>query len=201
MAYAAVPQLGQLLAREAASLLPGHPRVRSSLSYSQIPGIGPRSSVSVPRAGGGKVKLGPSGSAHLYLFFATWDQQVTDLAGQLEALNQYAAAAARDKLPALTAVDEASVEPSSRTLKTFLTRLNGPLSYPVAVDQSGRIADGYEVQDEPWYVLISRTGKFLWYYDISTIGWLSNAQLIRQVQAALAHAGKGLTPAAVAQEQ
>jgi len=96
--------------------------------------------------------------------------------------------------------NEASVEPSSRALQGFLVSLRRPLSYPVAVDQSGRIADGYEVQDEPWYVLISRTGKFLWYYDISTIGWLSNAQLIRQVQAALAHAGKGLTPAAVAQE-
>jgi thiol-disulfide isomerase/thioredoxin len=118
----------------------------------------------------------------------------------LEALNQYSAAAAHDGLPALTAVDEASVEPSSRTLQGFLARLSGPLSYPVAVDQSGRIADGYEVQDEPWYVLVSATGKFLWYYDISTIGWLSNAQLIRQVQAALAHTGKGLTPAAVAQE-
>ena len=53
-------------------------RVRSSLSYSQIPGIGPGSSVSLPRAGGGTVRLGPSGSPHLYLFFATWDQQVTD---------------------------------------------------------------------------------------------------------------------------
>ena len=200
MAYAAVPQLGQLLAREAASLLPGHPQLRTSLSYSQIPGIGPRSTVNVPRAGGGTVKLAPSGSPHLYLFFATWDQQVTDLAGQLDALNQYSAAAARDRLPSLTAVDEGSVEPSSQALRTFLAKLSSPLSYPVAVDQSGRIADGYEVQDEPWYVLISRTGKFLWYYDISTIGWLSSGQLIRQVQAALTHAGKGLTPAAVAQE-
>mgnify|MGYP001279908494 CR=1 FL=1 len=200
MAYAAVPQLGQLLAREAASLLPGHPRVRSSLSYSQIPGIAPGSSVSVPRAGGGQVKLGPSSSPHLYLFFATWDQQVTDLAAQLEALNQYSAAAVPHRLPALTAVDEASVEPSSHTLESFLARLSRPLSYPVAIDQSGRIADGYEVQDEPWYVLVSRTGRFLWYYDISTLGWLSNTQLIGQVQSALTRAGKGLTPAAVAQE-
>ena len=200
MSYVAVPQLGLLLAREAASLLPGHPRVSSGVSYSQIPGIGPRSTVSVPRAGGGQISLGPNGSPHLYLFFATWDQQVTDLATRLEALNQYSTAAGRNKLPALTAVDEASVEPSSRTLETFLSRLSHPLSYPVAVDQSGRIADGYEVQDEPWYVLISPTGRFLWYYDISTIGWLNTAQLIRQVHDALAHAGKGLTPANVAQQ-
>src|SRR5207237_1789493 len=55
MAYAAVPQLGQLLAQEASSLLPGHPRVRSSLSYSKIPGIGPDSRVSLPRPDGGTV--------------------------------------------------------------------------------------------------------------------------------------------------
>ena len=200
LAYAAVPQLGQLLAQQAARLLPGHPRVRSSLSYSQIAGIGPGSRVSLPRAGGGTIALGPSGSPHLYLFFATWDRQLTDLATQLQALNQYSDAAARERLPPLTAIDEGSVEPSAHALPSFLAGLRRPLSYPVAVDQSGRIADGYAVQDEPWYVLISRTGKFLWYYDISTIGWLSEAQLISHVQAALAHVGKTPTSAVVAQE-
>jgi len=200
LAYAAVAQLGHLLAQEASTLLPGHPRLRSALSYSQIPGIGPGTSVTVPRAGGGTLKLGPSGSPRLYLFFATWDRQVTNLGAQLEALNQYSAAARHQRLPALTAVDEGSVEPSSQALRGFLAKLSQPLSYPVAVDQSGQIADGYEVQDEPWYVLISGTGKFLWYYDISTIGWLSTAQLTSQVDAALAHTGKAPTSAATAQE-
>jgi len=200
LAYAAVPQLGQLLAQEVSTLLPGHPRLLSNLSYSQIPGIGPGSTASVPRAGGGAVKLGPTGSPHLYLFFATWDQQVTDVAAQLEALNQYSAGAAGERLPALTAVDEGSVEPSPRALQSFLARLSSPLSYPVAVDQSGRFADGYEVQDEPWYVLISGSGKFLWYYDVSTAGWLSTARLTSHVQAALAHGVKSPTSAAVAQE-
>jgi cytochrome oxidase Cu insertion factor (SCO1/SenC/PrrC family)/thiol-disulfide isomerase/thioredoxin len=200
MAYDAVSQLGQLLAQEASRLLPGHPRVHSSLSYSQIPGISPATRTVAPRAGGGTVKLGASGRPRLYLFFATWDQQVSDLSKQMDALNRYATAAARERLAALTAVDEGSVEPSPHALERFRNGLTHPLSYPVAVDQSGRIADGYEVQDSPWYVLISGKGKFLWYYDISVGGWPSTPELIARVQAALAHAGKPPTDAAIGQE-
>jgi cytochrome oxidase Cu insertion factor (SCO1/SenC/PrrC family) len=48
--YAAVGQFGQVLAEEVSSLLPGHPQVRSRLSYAQIGGISPTSSVALPRA-------------------------------------------------------------------------------------------------------------------------------------------------------
>ena len=61
-----------------------------------------------------------------------------------------------------------------------------PLSYPVALDRTGRVADGYEVQDEPWFVLVSGTGKTLWYRDASTSGWPSSTALETQVRAALA---------------
>ena len=40
--------LGQLLAEEAARLLPDHPRVRSSLSYARIPGAAPSVVALVP---------------------------------------------------------------------------------------------------------------------------------------------------------
>jgi cytochrome c biogenesis protein CcmG, thiol:disulfide interchange protein DsbE len=46
------------------------------------------------------------------------------------------------------------------------------------------------VQDEPWFVLVSPTGQILWYYDVSTSGWLSRASLDRQVRDALAKAPK-----------
>ncbi len=82
--YAAVGQLGQLLANQASKLLPGHPAVHSHLSYSHIPGIAPTSLMAIPRAGGGTVRLGP-GHARVVLFFATWDRQITGLAGGLEA--------------------------------------------------------------------------------------------------------------------
>ena len=184
--YSAVGQLGQLLAQEASSLLPGRPRVHSSLSYNQIATISPISEVRLPRAGGGTVALGPGASPRLLLFFDTWDSEVTDLRRQLEELDRYQSGAAGERLPQLTAIDERTVEPSSNALPRFLSALPARLSYPVAVDQSGSVADGYGVQDEPWLVLISSSGRILWYYDVSTAGWLSRSELAKRVRAALA---------------
>ncbi|HEY5317677.1 MAG TPA: redoxin domain-containing protein [Solirubrobacteraceae bacterium] len=191
MSYASIPQLGQLLAQESSSLLPGHPAVRSRLSYAQIASVSTHSSVSLPRAGGGTVRLGPGAAPHLSVFFATWDSEVLGLSRQLEALDRYQARARAHRLPSLVAVDEGSVEPSASALPAFLRGLARPLSYPVAVDDSGRVADGYEVQDEPWFVLTSATGRILWNYDVSTQGMLSPAALAKDVRAALS------TPAAV----
>lgn len=185
MSYASIGQLGQVLAQEASSLLPGQPRVRSRLPYAQIASINPRQAVTLPRAGGGAVRLGPGSAPRLQVFFATWDSQVLALGAQLAALNRYQAAAAATHLPALVAVDEGSVEPSSRALPAFLRRLSRPLSYPVAIDGSGRIADGYQVEDEPWFVLTSRSGRILWYYDVATQGPLGPAAITRDVRAAL----------------
>jgi thiol-disulfide isomerase/thioredoxin len=66
-----------------------------------------------------------------------------------------------------------------------LRRLPTPLSYPVAIDSSGRLADGYGVQDEPWLVLVSGAGRVLWYHDVSAAGWLSPGELAHEVDAAL----------------
>ncbi|MGA9860030.1 MAG: redoxin domain-containing protein [Solirubrobacteraceae bacterium] len=195
--YTAVPQLGQLIAQEASRLLPSHPRVRSHLSYAQVSGVAPTARLRIPRAGGGELALGPGNPARLYLFFATWDQEVTPLTRQLEALNSYQRTAAGRGLPALTAIDEASVEPSPRTLSAFLAKLPRRLSYAIGIDRSGRVADGYGVQDEPWLVLISPTGRILWYSDISTAGWLSRAALEREVRNALARGPHG-PPSAIA---
>ena len=190
MSYSSIGQLGQLLAGEASKLLPGHPAVRSDLSYSRVPGITPAQAATLPRAGGGTVQLGPGKSAHLYVFFATWDQGTSALGGQLSALNGYAAAARRLGLPPLTAVDEGSVEPSSQTLTDFLKRLPQPLSYPTAIDRTGRVADGYQVLGVPWFVVTSRTGQILYYREVSTAGWPSTKTLISYVRAALARTPK-----------
>ena len=199
MSYAAIGQLGQVLAHEASSLLPGHPRVHSDLSYARIPPVTPTQSAALPRAGGGTVQLGPGKRAHLYAFFATWDQETSGLAGQLDALNSYAGAARRLGLPDLTAVDEASVEPNSGTLNSFLKRLPRPLSYPVAIDRTGRLADGYEVLGAPWFVLTSPSGQILYYREVSTAGWPSRSVLIRYVRAALARAPSTTAAAATRQ--
>lgn len=200
LVYSAVPQLGQLVAQEASSLLPGHPRVDSRLSYAEVKGIGPSHRVNAPGADGGTVALGARGAPRLYLFFATWDREVMDLGAQLQTLSGYEAAAAQDGLPRLTAVDEGSLEPSPHSLPSFLSSLPAPLGYPVAIDRRGRIADGYEVQDEPWLVLTSATGKLLWYYDVSTGGPVTRAYLIRQVRAALARSSNVPSSAAVQAE-
>jgi cytochrome oxidase Cu insertion factor (SCO1/SenC/PrrC family)/thiol-disulfide isomerase/thioredoxin len=194
MSYSSIGQLGQLLAGEASKLLPSHPAVRSDLSYARVPGITPAQAATLPRAGGGTVQLGPGKSAHLYVFFATWDQGTSALGGQLSALNGYATAARRLGLPPLTAVDEGSVEPSSQTLTNFLKRVPQPLSYPTAIDRTGTVADGYQVLGVPWFVLTSRTGQILYYREVSTADWPSTKTLISYVRAALARTPK--TPSA-----
>jgi thiol-disulfide isomerase/thioredoxin len=184
LSYAAVGQLGQLVAREASRLLPGHPAVNSHLSYSPISGIGPATRETLPRSGGGTVRIGPD-RPRLYLFFATWDRQITGLAAGLEGLERYSALAPRLRLPALDAVDEGSVEPPG-ALSSFLAGLGGPLPYPVGIDRTGRVADGYEVQSLPWLMVVSR-GRIAWYYSVAALGWPSTSVLIAKVREALAY--------------
>ncbi|HWD76668.1 MAG TPA: redoxin domain-containing protein [Solirubrobacteraceae bacterium] len=184
--YSSIGQLGQIVANEASSLLPGHPRVNSKLSYAQVKTITPAQTTTLPRAGGGAVTMGPGRSARLNVFFATWTQEITSLAGNLDALNRYESTADASGLPRLTAVDEGQVEPSSVALQDFLRGLPRPLGYPVAIDGSGQVADGYEVLGQPWFVLTSPTGRILWYQQVSTSGWPTDGRLIADVRAALA---------------
>ena len=81
---------------------------------------------------------------------------------------------------ALLAVDEEAAEPSPAAVRTYLASIGRPLGYPVALDETGRLADGYGVQDQPWYVLTSAAGKIIWKHD----GWLSVSQLTAAVRAA-----------------
>jgi cytochrome oxidase Cu insertion factor (SCO1/SenC/PrrC family) len=181
MAYSSVGQSAQVLAGELASLLPGHPRVASQQSLASITGQSPSDHVALPTATGpGQVVLGP-GAPRLVMFFATWLTETTDLRSVLTGGNAYAAAARRDGLPQLTAVDETVVEPSAQAVRAYLQSLGTPLSYPVALDTTGRVADGYGVQDQPWLDLVSASGKVLWSHD----GWLPPPALIVAVRHAL----------------
>src|ERR1700761_1829640 len=173
MAYSSVTQSAQVLADEIATLLPGHPHVASQDSLATIPTQGPADHVTLPSASAaGTVGLGP-GAPHLVMFFATWLSEVSDLKGQLTEANTYAAQAKKDGLPPLTAVDEATVEPSAQAVRSYLSGLGTTLSYPVALDSTGRLADGYDVQDQPWFALVSASGKIIWSHD----GAQSAAQL------------------------
>jgi hypothetical protein len=113
------------------------------------------------------------------VFFATWLSETSNLSAELAGLNAYVKDAASKHLPALTAVDEAATEPSDAAVNAYLHQL-GSLSYPVALDETGRVADGYGVQDQPWLVLVNAAGKITWQHD----GWVPLTTL---EQAATAH--------------
>ena len=55
----------------------------------------------------------------------------------------------------------------------YLKSLGQPLAYPVAADTNGRLADGYGVQDQPWFALVSASGTIVWKHA----GWLPVAAL------------------------
>ena len=167
MNYASITQAGQILAQEAASLLPDHPPLASQRSLAYISGLSPAARMRLPGVPAGTVTLGP-GRPRLVMFFATWVAETSDLRSQLLALNGYARAARGGRLPGLVAVDEAVTEPSAGTAAAYLKSLGKPLEYPVAADTTGRVADGYGVQDQPWFALVSASGKVVWKHD----GWL-----------------------------
>jgi len=188
MAYSSITQSAQVLATEVASLLPSHPKLKSLESLAAVPAQTPAATVSLPAAvpvGGGTgtapagtVTLGP-GRARVVVFFATWLTETSDLSAELTGLNAYVKDAASQGLPGLTAVDETVVEPSQATVTNYLHQI-GPLSYPVAMDETGRVADGYDVQDQPWIDIVNAAGQITWQHD----GWVSVSALEK---AAAAH--------------
>jgi cytochrome oxidase Cu insertion factor (SCO1/SenC/PrrC family) len=179
MAYASVGQEAQVLAQETARLLPGHPKLARQSSLAYINGISPATTQVLPALPSGSVTLG-RGQPRLDMFFATWLSETSDLRGQLTALNAYARDEHSAGLPPLVAVDEAVSEPSPGAARAYLQGLGWPLSYPVALDGTGRLADGYGVQDQPWFALTSASGKVIWSHD----GWLPVSALEAAVRKA-----------------
>jgi cytochrome oxidase Cu insertion factor (SCO1/SenC/PrrC family)/thiol-disulfide isomerase/thioredoxin len=204
--YASIPQYGQELAEAISRILPAHPKVQTHLSYATVRGISPSTRTVLPTVGGGQVTLG-AGKPHLYLFFATWDQQSTAIKGQMELLNAYAREAKARGLPPLTAIDEEAVEPNPTAVTKFLAGMH--LDYPVAIDRTGQIADGYGVQGEPWFVLAAPEAKdtvaqpdaqIPFFQEVYTQGWPSLKTLVDYMQAALKPAPKISVTRAVARD-
>jgi cytochrome oxidase Cu insertion factor (SCO1/SenC/PrrC family) len=178
MAYSSVGQSAQVLAEEISGLLPGHPKLASQQSLATITPESPTTHVSLAEATGkGTVSLAP-GKPRLVVFFATWLSETSDLKAELTGLNDYVRYAAAHHLPALTAVDETVTESAASAVRSYLGSVS-TLDYPVALDQSGRVADGYGVQDQPWLTLVSASGKIVWSHD----GWVPEAALEKAVAA------------------
>jgi cytochrome oxidase Cu insertion factor (SCO1/SenC/PrrC family) len=179
MNYASITQAGEVMAQEVSDLLPGHPALAQTQSLAHIGGLSPASPVKLPALPSGSLTLGP-GKPRVTVFFATWLTETSDLTSELTGLNQYVQTAKADYLPGLVAVDEESSEPSLGAVSSYLAGLHGSLSYPVALDETGQLADGYGVQDQPWFVLTSASGGILWKHD----GWLPPDQLVTAVRSA-----------------
>jgi len=183
LSYEGVAQQAQLLAEGIARLLPGHPAVRHEVSLQFIPPLEPTNVVQLPAYGprGEMIFLG-TGHPHLFLFFAGWLDEESNLPAKLAVLDSYAATARQQGWPMPVAIDELPTETSTTDARLLLTRLAATLHTPIVEDAQGRLGDGYGVQDLPWFVLTSPSGRILWHHD----GWLSSDALGEQVRVALA---------------
>ena len=185
MSYQSVGDQARTFAEGIASLLPVHPAVSASSqpSAQQQEAFKPTDTVTLTALGPARkpVVLG-SAHPHLMLFFAGWIEAGPDLSKNLAMLDSYAALARRQGWPSPVAVDETAAEPSQAEAREMLTPLAATLHTPIVEDASGRLADGYQVEDMPWAVLISASGKILWSHD----GWPSAANLDKDIRAALA---------------
>jgi cytochrome oxidase Cu insertion factor (SCO1/SenC/PrrC family) len=177
MAYSSVGQDAQVVAEEVSSLLPSHPKLASLQSLAAIPPQDPTARVALAGVNGGPVTLGP-GQPRLVVFFATWLSETSGLKAEMTALSTYAKDASARHLPPLAAVDETVTESSAAAAAAALRGV-GPLDYPVGMDITGRVADGYGVQDLPWLVLVNSAGKVTWSQD----GWLATPALEAAVAA------------------
>lgn len=187
MAYAGVGQQADLIASGVSQLLPGRPAPHDLVPLKLATAIRPTSPASLPVVGGADqartITLGP-GHPHLVVFIASWVSEISNLPAALRELASYQAQARRHGWPSAVVVDESQTESNVNALPQVLTNAGGArLGYPVAADTSGRVGDGYGVQDIPWIALTSSTGRILFSHD----GWLSLAALTRAVAA---HSGR-----------
>jgi cytochrome oxidase Cu insertion factor (SCO1/SenC/PrrC family) len=179
MAYAGTSQQAELLAGGLSRLLPGHPSPHGGVPMTLARSIGPGTVTSLPAIGGergaGQVVVG-RGHAHVVVFLASWVSEVSDLPGELRVLAAYQREALRRGWPTVVVIDESQTETTPGAMAADLARAGGgTLGYPVAADASGRLADGYGVQDLPWIEVTSPGGPILYRHD----GWLPEASLAR----------------------
>jgi cytochrome oxidase Cu insertion factor (SCO1/SenC/PrrC family) len=186
MAYAGAAQQADLIAGGLSRLLPGHPAPHGGVPMTAARSIGPGVVTSLPVIGGdrsaGQALLG-RGHPHVVVFLASWVSEVSDLPGELQVLAGYQRAALRRGWPTVVVVDESQTETSPGALSLPLARAGGgTLDYPVAADSSGRLADGYGVEDLPWIEVTSPGGQIRYRHD----GWLPATSLARAAAGAAA---------------
>ncbi len=183
MDEAAVTNQARIIAQLVSATLPDHPALTPALPV--VPPITSQESAALPLAQGGTLPIGRS-HAHLYLFFATWLSELTNLSTAMANQNDYVSVARQHGWPSLVAVDETVTEPTATALSQFLGRLGRPLLYPVVMDPGGRLAGGLSLIGSPEYMLVVN-GKVRWRHQ----GWLSANQLAGSVATQM---DEGVTP-------
>ncbi len=167
-------------------LLPGHPGLRGfpharQLTY--LPGTeGPSgtrgfsASAIEPNGHLSSVSVGNGQKAVLLDFFATW---CPDCQEEIPVLKAYEKAAKRQHLPLVLGVDLRLSESSTTHVEKYVRSVHLP--YPVALDKSGSISAAYGVSGIPTEILVSGTGRILWYHQ----GLLGQSALKTAVKAHL----------------
>ncbi|MGH8226280.1 MAG: SCO family protein [Steroidobacteraceae bacterium] len=185
MSYEGVLQQAELLAEGISRLLPSHPSVHDIVPLEYIPALEPTDVVRLPGLGkrAESVVLG-KGHPHLLLFFAGWLAEDSDVHSGLAALDGYATLARQHGWPTPAAINELATEGSDTVARQAIAHLAARIRTPIVEDAQGRLGDGYGVQDLPWFVLTSSSGRILWHHD----GWLSSQRLAAKV-GELLHAG------------
>jgi len=185
----------QVLADDMAALLPGPPTAAQEVSLKYVQPLQPSAEVRLAALGNRKETISIGGAhAHLVLFFASWLDQDSNLPFELKGLDAYAEVAQRKHWPSPVAVDETVTESSPAAARAALAQLAGEIHTPVVEDPSGRLGDGYQVEDLPWYSLCAADGQTIWSHD----GWLAPEALEQQVGAALAKNEENEHTAAIA---
>ncbi|MDE3108677.1 MAG: SCO family protein [Acidobacteriota bacterium] len=183
MSYEGVAPQAQILADDIAKLVRGQPAAAQRFALDYVPPLSPNAAPQQMPVANRERSISVGGpDAQLLLFFASWLDQSSHVAAKLRDLDHFAAGARRNGWPSPIAVDELTTEASAASAQKMLAQLSRAIRTPIVEDADGRLGDGYQVQDLPWYSLRSSGGKIIGSHD----GWLSSTELRHEVSAALA---------------
>ena len=159
MQYATENLQASVLAHEVVQLLPGSTSTLPPLSY-QASTVTNHEPIALPVYGstnGSKVSVG-AGTSRVLVFLASWQSGIRK---ELLQLNQFAKEPGH---PPVVAIDVGPTEPNKAALGRVLNTLP-KLSFPIAYDANGKVADAYHVQDLSWITLTSSHATILWHHD------------------------------------
>lgn len=161
------------LALHVAALLPGDPPLARIALASGTGLSGHAGAFTLP--GLSQARISVRGVTTLVAFFATWCHACHR---DLRVLRAYAPLAHARGLPPVVAVDLTVAEPSIQAVAALARSEH--LSFPIALDVHGQVADAYGVSELPELALVSPTGRILWRH----VGVMSLSDLLARMSKA-----------------